>query len=83
MGLHLDHLAVRVCVALHPHSERTNLSRMDPLEQRALKKDRRFIVRLLLTLAIGIVAGILLFSQLTGTGIADCAARSFGAVTQE
>lgn len=44
------------------------------LEEHALKRDRRFIVRLVTTLLLAFVAGLFLFAQLTSERTAGCAA---------
>lgn len=54
---------------------------MANLEQEALRRDRRFIVRLVLALVLGAVGGIFIFGQLTGARVASCAAEAFGGVT--
>lgn len=47
---------------------------MADLEQHAFKRDRRFIVRLVLTLAVAAVFGLFVYSQLTSRRTAGCAA---------
>lgn len=54
----------------------------DELEARLKKRDGRFILRLGLLLAIGLLAGLWLWSYLAGSGVGGCAARSFGTVTE-
>ncbi len=44
------------------------------LEEHAYKRDRRFIVRLVTTLLLALVAGLFLFAQLTSERTASCAA---------
>jgi hypothetical protein len=54
---------------------------MADLEQDAFKRDRRFIVRLVLVLIVGTIGGIFMFAELTGERVAGCAAEAFGGVT--
>lgn len=51
---------------------------MADLEERALRRDKRFLVRLVLALAIGVLGGGFLYAKLTGSEFAGCAARTFG-----
>ena len=52
------------------------------LEQDAFKRDRRFVVRLILALTVGLIGGVFMFAGLTGESVAGCAARAFGGVTE-
>lgn len=52
------------------------------LEEHAIKRDKRFVFRLVILLAIALLFGILVWSWLTGSQVAGCAARSFGTVTE-
>jgi len=56
---------------------------MADLEQDAFRRDNRFIVRLVLVLVVGTLAGLWMFAELTGERVAGCAANAFGGVTQE
>ena len=47
---------------------------MADLEEHAFKRDRRFVVRLVLTLACGLLFGLFLYAQLTSDRTAGCAA---------
>jgi hypothetical protein len=47
---------------------------MADLEEHALKRDKRFIVRLVVTLLLAFVAGLFLVAQLTSERTAGCAA---------
>ncbi|MFT3927531.1 MAG: hypothetical protein QM778_33670 [Myxococcales bacterium] len=47
---------------------------MADLEEHALKRDRRFVVRLVVTLTLAFIAGLFLFAQLTSDRTAGCAA---------
>lgn len=47
---------------------------MADLEQHAFKRDRRFIVRLVLTLAVSLVFGLFIYDHLTSRRTAGCAA---------
>lgn len=53
---------------------------MADLEEQALKKDRRFLVRLVLVLAAGAIAGLWMFASLTSDQAKGCAADAFGGV---
>lgn len=50
---------------------------MADLEQLAIKRDRKFLVRLVVLLLIGTLAGALLFGALTGENVSGCAAKAF------
>ena len=54
---------------------------MADLEEHAFKRDKRFLVRLVLFLIIGALAGIWVAAKLTSAGTAGCAANAFGGVT--
>ena len=56
---------------------------MADLEQDAFRRDNRFVVRLVLVLIVGTLAGLWMFAELTGERVAGCAANAFGGVTQE
>jgi hypothetical protein len=47
---------------------------MADLEQHAFKRDRRFVVRLVLMLACGLLFGLFVYAQLTSERTAGCAA---------
>jgi hypothetical protein len=49
-------------------------SAMADLEQHAFKRDRRFVVRLVLMLACGLLFGLFVYAQLTSDHTAGCAA---------
>jgi hypothetical protein len=53
------------------------------LEEHAFKRDRRFLVRLIALLAIGLVGGLWAVSHLTSRSFGTCAARLFDATTDE
>jgi hypothetical protein len=53
---------------------------MSDLEEQALRKDRRFLVRLILILTVGIIAGLWMFSAMTSDRAKGCAAESVGGV---
>jgi hypothetical protein len=59
-----------------PHGER-----VVDLEEQAFKRDRRFLLRLVLVLVVGVIGGLFVFGWLTGDEVAGCAAESFGGVT--
>lgn len=52
------------------------------LEQDAFKRDSRFLWRLVLVMIVGALAGLWMFSHLTGDRVAGCAAQAFGGVTE-
>ena len=47
---------------------------MADLEELALKKDRGYLVRLVLMLAVGVVVALMLFRGLTGGEVGGCLA---------
>lgn len=51
---------------------------MADLEQLALKRDRGFLVRLVLLLVLGLLAGAFVYGQLIGDTATGCLARSIG-----
>lgn len=52
---------------------------MASLEDHAIQRDKRFLVRLVLSLGAGLVFGLFLFNHLTSNSVVNCAAQSFGA----
>ena len=56
--------------------------RMADLEEDAVKRDSRFLVRLVLVLTVGTLAGLWMFAAMTGERVSGCAAQAFGGVTQ-
>jgi len=54
----------------------------DELEEGLKRRDRRFILRLLMLLAITLLASVWLAGWLTQTEVGGCAARGFFDVTQ-
>ena len=50
---------------------------MADLEEHAFKRDRRFLVRLVLTMAVAMGAGVYVYAHLTSRSTAGCAARLF------
>lgn len=50
---------------------------MADLEELAIKRDRKFLVRLIILLGLGLCAGVLLFGTLTGENVSGCAAKAF------
>jgi hypothetical protein len=50
---------------------------MADLEEHGLRRDRRFVVRLVSTLLLAFVAGLFLYVQLTSRRTAGCAADVF------
>ena len=53
------------------------------LEKHAIKRDKRFILRLFLLLAIAALGGLFIYGKMTSDEFANCAAGSFGAATGE
>ena len=51
---------------------------MADLEDMALKKDRGYLVRLVLFLALGVLAAVFVFRGLTGAETTGCLARTIG-----
>jgi len=47
---------------------------MADLEEHAFKRDKRFVVRLVVALSVGLVAGIFVAGRLTSDQTAGCAA---------
>jgi hypothetical protein len=47
------------------------------LEQLAIKRDRKFLIRLVILLALGVGASVLVLGTLTGENVSGCAARAF------
>ncbi len=54
---------------------------MADLEKHAIRRDKGFLVRLVLGLVFAVVAGSYLYAGLTSEGLAGCAAR--GALLEE
>lgn len=55
---------------------------MADLEEHAFKRDKRFVVRLVLVLLAGVLFGGFVYTKLTSASVGGCAARSFGTVTE-
>jgi hypothetical protein len=49
---------------------------MADLEEHAFKRDKRFVVRLVLTLSLAALAGLYIYAHLTSARTAGCAADS-------
>ena len=47
---------------------------MADLEEHAFKRDKRFVVRLVITLILASLAGVFVYGRLTSQGTASCAA---------
>jgi hypothetical protein len=47
------------------------------LEQLAIKRDRKFLIRLVILLALGVGASVLVLATLTGDDVSGCVARAF------
>ncbi|MFI5306772.1 MAG: hypothetical protein ACHQ53_05440 [Polyangiales bacterium] len=47
------------------------------LEQLAIKRDRGYLVRLILSLALGVAASVFIWRGLTGHGTTSCVANAF------
>lgn len=52
------------------------------LEHHALKRDKRFLVRLVLAVLVGALAGAFLYGELTDTQLGSCAAESFEGLSE-
>ena len=50
---------------------------MTDLEELALRRDKRFLFRVIVGVLLGIVFGIFVADRLTSAGTGSCAARSF------
>jgi hypothetical protein len=48
------------------------------LEDHAIQRDKRFLIRLVLLLSVGLIFGLFVFDHLTGSAVANCAARNMG-----
>jgi hypothetical protein len=55
---------------------------MADLEKLALRRDRGYLLRLLLLLAAGILCSVFLFGWLTGSGVRGCVAGALGSETK-
>jgi hypothetical protein len=55
---------------------------MADLEKHAIKRDKRFLVRLVVLLAIATLVGMFIFSKLTSSDFGSCLAGGFGSVTE-
>jgi len=47
---------------------------MADLEEHAFKRDKRFVVRLVITLFLAVLGGVFIYGRLTSQGTASCAA---------
>ncbi len=54
------------------------IGRVSDLEEQALKKDRRFLVRLVLVLIAGAFAGLWIIGMMTSDRAKGCAAEAVG-----
>lgn len=50
---------------------------MDELEKIAIKRDRGFLVRLVMLLLLGVLAGGFIFNLMTGANVGGCVANAF------
>ncbi len=55
---------------------------MADLEEHAIKRDKKFLVKLVLGLIAGVIAGLILYAELTSTSTGNCAASMFGTVSE-
>lgn len=55
---------------------------MADLEEHAFKRDKRFIVRLVLGIVIAAMSGLWVAAHLTSSRTGSCAANMFGDVTE-
>jgi hypothetical protein len=51
---------------------------MVDLEKLAIQRDRGYLVRLILLLAVGVLVSIFLFAWLTGSGTSGCVSKTVG-----
>ncbi len=56
---------------------------MADLEEHAFKRDRGFLVKLIVLIALGGIGGLWAVSHLTSRGFAGCAPRTMGAPTPD
>ena len=56
---------------------------MAKLEDHVFKRDNRFLIRLVLVLAVGTLVGVLFYAELTGNRVAGCAANAFGTLAPD
>jgi hypothetical protein len=68
---------VQVIMRATPRDEARK--KMADLEKLALRRDRGYLLRLLLLLAAGIVCSVFLFGWLTGSSVSGCVAGALGA----
>ena len=54
---------------------------MADLEKLAIQRDRRYLVRLVLALTVGLFASVFVFQWLTGADVSGCVARNIGSET--
>jgi len=54
---------------------------MADLEELALRRDRGYLVRLILLLALGSVGAVMVYGWLTGSDVSGCLAGALGAET--
>ena len=50
---------------------------MADLEEHAFRRDKRFVVRLVLTLLVGLIGGLYVYAHLTSRETEGCAADAF------
>lgn len=55
---------------------------MADLEHDALKRDHRFLVRLVVVMILGTFAGLFIYAGITGERVAGCATEAVGGVSQ-
>lgn len=76
MGCNADNREIAsVCATI---TQPGMLTKMADLEQMALKRDRGFLVRLVLMMLVGLLAGAFLYAQLIGESATGCMARTIG-----
>ena len=56
---------------------------MADLEELALRKDRAYLVRVLLFMVAGLVFALFVYGWLTGSGVSGCLAGALGGDTPE
>jgi len=55
---------------------------MADLEEHAFKRDKRFLVRLILGVIVAVMSGLWVATHLTSSSTGSCAANMFGDVTE-
>jgi hypothetical protein len=78
----LRNLAIRTIAGEDSTAHHATL-RMADLEKLAIRRDRGYLLRLILLLAVGCLVSIFLFAWLTGSRTSGCVADSVGSGTEQ